>query len=112
MIIALLITLVIFVMAMIGYWDFRKGQREQEVVLHVKTDPIATSFNEIAILNNRINALTLRVMAKHFNEPSLNNLADLLDNELEKRIAFLRSIGYVIRDFKVDVAYATFNQHD
>ena len=112
MIIALLIALVVFVMAMIGYWDFRKGQREQEVVLHVKTDPIATSFNEIAILNNRINALTLRVMAKHFNEPSLERLADLLDNELEKRIAFLRSIGYVIRDFKVDVAYATFNQHD
>lgn len=110
MIVALILMIVIMIMAIIGYWDFRRGQREQEVVLHVKTDPIATSFNELAVLNNRINSIVLRVMAKHFNEPGLNELADILDDELNKRLTYLSSIGYVLRDFRKDVVNATFNQ--
>lgn len=112
MIVALILMLVIMVMAVIGYWDFRRGQREQEVVLHVRTDPIATSFNELAVLNNRINSMVLRVLAKHLNEPALAELANLLDNELNKRLGYLSSIGYALRDYKEVIRSITLNQHD
>ena len=111
MIVALILMLVVVIMAVIGYWDFRRGQREQEVVLHVRTDPVATTFNELNILSLRASATVLRVMARQSNEPGLARLADLIDDEVTKRLSYLASIGYALRDYRKDIIAATFNQH-
>ena len=87
------IAVVVTVMAAIGWWDFRQGQREQEVVVHVKTDPVAMATITLSFESTTISARSMRLMAEYTGDSRFAELADELERAVEERRKRLREIG-------------------
>jgi MFS family permease len=96
LLIAALFIAVVIGMAIIGWWDFRKGQREQEVAIHVKTDPVAMAHLSVIFKMAQAAAVALGSAAARLGDAELAEIAEDLRRSVEEGRARLRALGIAV----------------